>query len=135
MNLPPLDIAALAFFLVAWGGYAIAVDYGPGHGGALSARMHEYREIWMRRMLTREIRVFDAQIMSALQNGTAFFASTSLIAIGGGLTMMRASDEIHAVISNLPLGTSPIPGEWEIKVAGLILIFVYAFFKFAWAYR
>ena len=40
----------------------------------------------MRRALTRELRMFDAQIMAALQNGTAFFASTSLIAIGGGLT-------------------------------------------------
>jgi uncharacterized membrane protein len=133
--LPPLDLAALAFFLLAWGGYAIAVDYGPGYASALSARMHDYREIWMRRALTREIRMFDAQIMAALQNGTAFFASTSLIAVGGGLTMLRATDEIHSVISKLPLGEPPTSALWELKVSGLILIFVYAFFKFAWSYR
>jgi uncharacterized membrane protein len=133
--LPPLDIAALAFFLLAWGGYAIVVEWGPGHLGGLNARMHGYREIWMRRALARELRMFDAQIMAALQNGTAFFASTSLIAIGGGLTMLRATNEINSVISNLPVGEPPTSAQWEFKAAGLILIFVYAFFKFAWAYR
>jgi uncharacterized membrane protein len=133
--LPPLDIAALAYFLLAWGGYAIAVEWGPGHLRGLNARMHGYREIWMRRALARELRMFDAQIMAALQNGTAFFASTSLIAIGGGLTVLRATNEINTVISNLPLGEAPTSAHWEVKVAGLILIFVYAFFKFAWAYR
>jgi uncharacterized membrane protein len=133
--LPPLDIAALVFFLLAWGGYALAVEWGPGHEGGLNARMHGYRDIWMRRALNRELRMVDAQIMAAVQNGTAFFASTSLIAIGGGLTMMRATDEIHTMMANLPLGAAPTPAQWEIKVVGLVLIFVYAFFKFAWSYR
>ncbi len=133
--LPPLDIAALVFFLLAWGGYAIAVEWGPGHRLGLNARMHVYREIWMRRALSRELRMVDAQIMAALQNGTAFFASTSLIAIGGGLTMLRATNEINTVISNLPVSEPPTSAQWELKAAGLILIFVYAFFKFAWSYR
>jgi len=30
--------------------------------------------------------MMDGQVITALQNGTAFFASTSLIAIGGSLT-------------------------------------------------
>src|SRR5437879_1907030 len=50
---------------------------------SLSARMNVYREAWMRRLLDREARMVDMQIMAALQNGTAFFASTSLIAVGG----------------------------------------------------
>ena len=45
-------------------------------------------------MLGREMRMVDAQIVAALQNGTAFFASTSLIAIGGALTLMRSTDEV-----------------------------------------
>ena len=40
-------------------------------------------------MLDREARMVDMQIMASLQNGTAFFASTSLIAIGGGLALLR----------------------------------------------
>jgi uncharacterized membrane protein len=73
--------------------------------------------------------------MSTLQNGTAFFASTSLLAIGGGLTLLRSTDEAMSVLSTLPLGIRSSTALWELKSVGLIVIFVYAFFKFAWAYR
>jgi uncharacterized membrane protein len=75
------------------------------------------------------------QIMGALQNGTAFFASTSLIAVGGALALLRATNEALAVLGALPIDLTPSPALWEIKCVGLILIFVYAFFKFAWSYR
>jgi uncharacterized membrane protein len=97
--------------------------------------MHAYRERWIRRMLDRDARMVDMQIMISLQTGTAFFASTSLFAIGGGLALLRATDDALAVLSKLPIDISPTPALWEIKCVGLILIFVYAFFKFAWAYR
>ena len=77
----------------------------------------------------------DMQIMASLQNGTAFFASTSLIAIGGGLALLRATNDALAVLRELPVDLTPSPALWEIKCVGLILIFIYAFFKFAWSYR
>jgi len=77
----------------------------------------------------------DMQIMAALQNGTAFFASTSLIAIGGALTLLRSSDDMIALVSTLPLGVSTSRLQWEAKTIGLAVVLVYAFFKFAWAYR
>jgi len=70
-----------------------------------------------------------------LQNGAAFFASTSLIAIGGALTLLRATDEAMTAMSLLPFGTAPSRASWDLKMMGLIIIFVYAFFKFAWSYR
>jgi uncharacterized membrane protein len=133
--LPPLDIAALAFFIIAWVGYAIGVEWRQQHHGGLNARMHRYREVWMRRMLARELRMVDMQIMGALQNGTAFFASTTLIAIGGALTLIRSTGEALTVISMLPLGIVTTPAQWEVKTVGLVIIFIYAFFKFAWSYR
>jgi uncharacterized membrane protein len=102
---------------------------------SLSARMNVYREVWIRRMLDRETRMVDMQIMASLQNGTAFFASTSLLAIGGGLALLRATSDALAVLSKLPVDLSPSPALWELKCIGLILVFVYAFFKFAWSYR
>ena len=102
---------------------------------SLSARMHVYREVWIRNLLDRETRMVDMQIMASLQNGTAFFASSSLIAIGGGLALLRATNDALAVLGALPIDLSPSPALWEIKCVGLILIFIYAFFKFSWAYR
>jgi uncharacterized membrane protein len=51
--------------------------------------MNGYREVWIRRLLDRDARMVDMQIMASQQNGTAFFASTSLLAIGGALALLR----------------------------------------------
>jgi uncharacterized membrane protein len=130
-----LDTIALAYFVLAWAGYAITVEFTPHGRDSLTARMHIYREVWMRRMLGRDMRMVDMQIMAALQNGTAFFASTTLIAIGGALTLLRSTDDVLSVVSALPLGIQASRAQWEAKVIGLAIVFVYAFFKFAWAYR
>ena len=130
-----VDILAVGFFILEWAVYAVTLEHTAYGRDSLSARMNVYREVWMRRMLDREARMVDMQIMAALQNGTAFFASTSLIAVGGGLALLRSTNEALAVLHALPIDISPSPALWEIKCVGLILIFVYAFFKFAWAYR
>src|SRR6478735_2759406 len=95
------DLLALAWFIAAWGGYAILLEYVPHAREGLNARMNRYREVWMRRMLDREMRMVDMQVMAALQNGTAFFASTSLFAIGGALTILRSTDEMLHVVATL----------------------------------
>jgi uncharacterized membrane protein len=133
--LAPADLAALLFFVFAWFGYAGVVEsqrYGPL---SLNGRMNRYRHLWMERMLTRDVRIIDTQIMASLQNGTAFFASTSLLAVGGSLAVLRSADDVVRLFSDLPLGLATTRAIWETKATGLALIFVYAFFKFAWSYR
>jgi uncharacterized membrane protein len=119
----------------AWTTYAVLLEYVPRQREGLNARMNGFREVWMRRMLDREMRMVDMQIMAALQNGTAFFASTSLIAVGGALTIVRSTDDVLNVVSTLPIGIQTTRMLWEMKAIGLAVIFVYAFFKFAWSYR
>jgi uncharacterized membrane protein len=135
--MPPylVDSLAVGFFAIEWLVYAVTLEHSAYGRDSLSARMNAYREIWVRRMLDREARMVDMQIMASLQNGTAFFASTSLLAVGGALALLRETNDALAILSKLPVDTSPAPALWEIKCLGLILIFVYAFFKFAWAYR
>ncbi|HTO67514.1 MAG TPA: DUF599 domain-containing protein [Bradyrhizobium sp.] len=130
-----VDSLAVAFFAIEWLVYAVTLEHSAYGRDSLSARMNAYREIWVRRMLDREARMVDMQIMASLQNGTAFFASTSLLAVGGALALLRETNDALAILSKLPVDISPAPALWEIKCLGLILIFVYAFFKFAWAYR
>jgi uncharacterized membrane protein len=130
-----VDILAVGFFVLEWSVYAYTLERTSYGRDSLSARMHAYRERWIRRMLDRDARMVDMQIMISLQTGTAFFASTTLFAIGGGLALLRATNDALAVLGKLPVDISPTPALWEMKCVGLILIFVYAFFKFAWAYR
>ena len=130
-----IDLAALAFFIGAWICYAITVESTPLGRRSLNARMNEHRYHWMEQMLAREVRIIDTQIVAALQNGNAFFASTSLIAVGGTLTLMHSTDQVLDVIGALPFGIRTSATQWEAKTMGLAIIFVYAFFKFAWSYR
>lgn len=130
-----VDILAVGFFSLEWAVYAFTLERTAYGKNSLSARMNRFREIWVRQMLEREARMVDMQIMASLQNGTAFFASTSLFAIGGALALLRATNDALAVLGALPIDITPSPALWEIKCVGLILIFIYAFFKFAWSYR
>ncbi|NVO13923.1 MAG: DUF599 domain-containing protein [Rhodoplanes sp.] len=131
----PLDLVAIAVFGAAWGSYAITMEATTFGRRALNSQMDDIRTIWMRRMLRRESRIVDAQIMAALQNGAAFFASTSLLAIGGALTVVRSTDQVVSVLSSLPLSLPTGREMWEAKAVGLVVIFVYTFYKFAWSYR
>jgi uncharacterized membrane protein len=131
----PIDVAALVWFVGAWVLYAILVEWTPAGRNGLSAHMDRYREVWIERMLHREARMVDMQIMAALQNGTAFFASTSLIAIGGSLSLLRSTQDMLTVMGSLPFAIPTTREQWEAKTIGLVIIFAYAFFKFAWSYR
>jgi uncharacterized membrane protein len=132
---PVLDLIALGLFILAWGGYAAGVEWTKTGKDSLNARMHRFREVWMQEALARDVRIIDTQIMASLQNGTAFFASTTLLAIGGVLSLLRSTEETLAMVADLPFAVQVTRAQWEIKVIGLVIIFVYAFFKFAWSYR
>src|SRR5918911_3368331 len=93
-----VDITAVGFFIIEWLVYALTLEHSAYGRDSLSARMNRYREVWVRRLLERETRMVDMQIMASLQNGTAFFASTSLIAIGGALALLRATNDALAVL-------------------------------------
>jgi uncharacterized membrane protein len=129
------DYAALVFFAIAWFTYYAAVDRTSAGGRSLNSVMDRYRHRWMEQMVVRENRIVDTTVMASLQNGTAFFASTSLIAIGGALALLQSTDRVLVLFADLPLGFATSRLAWEVKVIGLAIIFVYAFFKFAWAYR
>ncbi|GGK43089.1 DUF599 domain-containing protein [Salinarimonas ramus] len=130
-----IDLVALLFFLAAWGGYHLAVErLGPARR-SLNTRMAGQRRAWMRQLLARENRIVDSTIMASLQSGAAFFASTALLAVGAVLALIQATETALALFADLPFGVTTTRLAFEAKVFGLGVIFVYAFFKFAWSYR
>jgi uncharacterized membrane protein len=133
--LPLVDLVAFAFFIFAWAGYHFYVDLVSPRKRGLNAMMNVYRVSWMEQMSRREVRIVDTAVTASLQNGTAFFASTSLIAIGAAATLLRGTDDVLRVFADLPFGLTTSRWLWEVKVLGLGAIFGYAFFKFAWSYR
>ncbi len=128
------DGLALGLLLLAWVGTSLAIEHGWTRRPSVSVLMAEYRREWMRQMLTREPRIFDSQILSNLRQSTAFFASASMIALGGGLALVGNPERLAGVAQDLTLGRDPAV-VWEIKLITVLLFVANAFLKFVWSNR
>ena len=130
-----LDWVALAVFVICWSGYSWLVDHSPWRERTLTVAMDRQRRVWMETMLRRDLRMVDTAIIAGLQNGTAFFASTSLLAIGAAFALLTTSEQVLGVVEDLPFGLTVSRAAWELKAVGMLAIYAYAFFKFQWSYR
>lgn len=130
-----LDYLALAWYMLCWFGYGRFADHSRWYGQSVRAAMNDLRRRWMHTMLHRDPRMLDALIQGSLLSGSTFFASTSILLVGGLLAMLGATDQAIAILGELPFTPAMTRAAWEIKVLLVVMIFVYAFFKFAWCYR
>ena len=130
------DFVALALFLLLWTGYSWITERAKLFDRvSLTRAMSSQRAVWIRNAMHRDLRMIDTQIMAGLQNGTAFFASTSILALGGCFALLGATEQVFAIFSDLPVVFQGSRAGFELKVGGLAGIFGYAFFKFGWSYR
>ncbi|MCE1235791.1 MAG: DUF599 family protein [Hyphomicrobiales bacterium] len=130
-----LDVFAFVWFVAAWLGFGYFVDQVRVAGPSLTQLMDRERRAWMEVLLRRDNRIVDSAIMGSLQNGTAFFASSSLIALGASFTLLNQSERMVEIFNDLPFHVEASRGALEAKIVGLVAIYGYAFFKFGWAYR
>jgi uncharacterized membrane protein len=130
-----LDLAAMVWFLAAFAGYAVVLGLPQVEKRSVVGAIQAQRIAWMHNMVSRENRMMDAVVMTQLGQGNAFFASTSAIAIGGLAALLGSGERLLDVLQRLPLSVGGTPALIEMKTLLLMAIFVYAFFKFAWAFR
>ena len=130
-----MDLAAIIWFVCLVGAFRLFAETGPLKTKSITGAVQLMRLQWMRTMATRENRLMDAFLMNTLGQGNAFFASTSAIAIGGLATILSAGERARVILDGVPMIAANTPLMWNVKVVFLIAVFVYAFFKFAWAYR
>jgi len=129
------DAAAFLVFSIAIFGYRLIAGYGPLERRSIVGAIQRRREDWMRNMAVRDARIVDAHLLGGLAQGNAFFASTSALIIGGLAAMMGSGEKVQALLERLPYVAKSTPVVFELKLLLLVVIFVYAFFKFAWAFR
>ena len=130
----PLDYAALAFVICIWMIIGWLIEHSSARKPSVSSIMAGYRRQWMQQMVTRDPRIFDAQTVATLRQGTAFFASTSVIAIGGSLALIGNAESLAGVAQDLTSERHPI-FVWELKLIVLVLFLTNAFLKFVWSNR
>ncbi|MBY0406875.1 MAG: DUF599 domain-containing protein [Rickettsiales bacterium] len=133
--IPPLDLAALIFFMICWIGYNYYSEYNRNAAKSLLTVMNEYRALWMREMIRRENRTMDAIMIGNLQRSIAFFANTSIFIILGLVTMLGYQERSSEILRHIPFAQISSSFMWELKIFLLILIFIYSFFKYTWSMR
>jgi uncharacterized membrane protein len=133
----PLDVIAVVYFFVAIGLYRFIGSRAGLERRSLVGAAQQQRLRWMLNMASRgENRVLDAILLNSLGQGNAFFASTSAIAVGGlTATLGSGAERLQYLLDALPLTMQSTPVVWAAKQLLIMGIFVYAFFKFAWAFR
>lgn len=129
------EALALAWFLLCWVGYTRFARKRSATEVCLSSVMHMYRIQWARALMSRANRMSDMSVIATFERNMAFFGSSSLIIVAGLLTMLGNIGDAIDLLANMPFTIDQSPLQWEAKLALLVVMFVYAFFKFSWAMR
>jgi len=133
--IPGLDWFALAWFAVCWIGYTLYADHQGQAGRNLLRGTDRMRTVWMERLLEREVRIVDSALLGNLMHSVSFFASTTMVIIGGLIATLGAVDHAMQWVANLGLLAPAGPEAWTLKLIALIVVFIYAFFKLTWSIR
>ena len=129
------DALAFMLFIVVWVSHYYVINHSRWRVYTITAAMTAMREKWMLNVVVRGDSPIDAIIQTGLQQGVLFFASTTVLLIGGLVAVLGASETGVAVLQGLPMVNPSNTIQMELKILLIILIFVMAFFKFAWSHR
>lgn len=129
----PLDITAVGLLLFLWVLTGWLVEHPPQKLPSVSGLMAEFRRDWMRQFVTRQPRIFDANVIDSLRQGTAFFASACMIAIGGGVALIGNTAQLEGLAQDLTIKADGVV--LELKIFLVIAFLANALLKFIWAHR
>lgn len=132
---PLIDVVAFLWFMTSWAGYTLYADRIWGTRRPAAQVIHDYRVRWMARMLQRDNRMADVSIVTAHMRAGILFSSISILLMAGVMALLGNLAKARELASDLSFAVAASREMWEIKVIVLLLIFVYAFFKYVWCIR
>lgn len=128
------DVLAVAFLWASWLLIGLRIDSQKMQPHSVSYIMQSYRREWMVHFVTRQPRIFDSAILGTLRQGTTFFASACMIAIGGGLALIGNTERLLGVAQDFTLDAAPAV-VWEVKILMSLIFVANGFLKFVWSHR
>src|SRR5881397_2875629 len=133
--LPWYEWAALAWFFVAWVGYATFARRRAAVQPSILAATNRVRRLWMLQSTYRDNRVIDGVVVQNLSTSPSFFASTTILIIGGLLATLGTTERANELVREFPFAARTSVLVFDLKVVMLLVIYVYAFFRFTWSMR
>jgi uncharacterized membrane protein len=134
-QLPLFDGIALVLLVLAYLASGWLIEHPPRALPSVSILMQDYRRDWMRTFVTRQPRIFDATLIDSLRQGTAFFASASLIAIGGSVALIGNAAAVQRIADDLPIHGANSGPDLAVRMLPVIGFLANALLKFVWANR
>ncbi len=132
--LPWHDWAAFALFLFGWIGYAQFASRRAKVARTLLSSTNHFRRVWMKQVTYRDQRIVDAAVVQNLASSPSFWASTTILVLGGLLAVLGTSEKAE-LVKDLPFAARTSLLVFEVKIVVLLAVFVYAFFRFTWSMR
>ena len=133
--LPLLDWLAVLYFFAAWIGYTEFAKRRADVQPSVLASTNRWRRQWMLQATLRENRIVDAAVLQTLSSSPSFFASTTILIIGGLLAALGTTDKASELVRELPFAARTSALVFDLKLALLTAVFVFAFFRFTWSLR
>lgn len=130
----PLDGIAVLMISAAWLILGWLIEHPTSSRPSVTVLMADYRRDWMKELVTRDPRIFDAQVLSNLRQGTSFFASACMIAIGGAFALLGNAEQIQMAAQDLTAEDAPAL-IWQAKILLVVFFLTNGFLKFVWANR
>lgn len=130
-----LDVLAVAWLAACWAGYTWFADRLGIRRPSLRSSMAGNRERWMLQSLTRANRITDTSLIANLMSSVSFFASTTIFILAGLVAVLGAAERARDLLSEIPYVVRTSAALWDVKVLLLLVMFIYAFFKFTWSLR
>jgi len=134
-DITPIDIVALFWFLASWIGFTLIQDHLLKGRVAVNQHLKVMRRHWMERMLERDNRIMDSQLVGHTMNSCTFFASTTMLVLAGLVGSFGAIEHAHEIVGSLSVTVRTSRQLFELKILLLVAIFTFGFFKFTWALR
>ncbi|HEY0855420.1 MAG TPA: DUF599 domain-containing protein [Albitalea sp.] len=133
--LPWPDWLAVVVFFGGWAGYAWFARHRADTRPSILATTNRIRRQWMLQATYRDVRVVDGVMIQNLSTSPSFFASTTVLVIGGLLAVLGTTDKASELVREIPFAARTSVLVFDLKVVLMLVVFVYAFFRFTWSMR
>jgi uncharacterized membrane protein len=130
-----INWVAFFWFLLLWAGYTVYAKEMAKRRDCLSAVLYGYRIDWIRNVLRHDNRITDMALLGNLTQMISFLATTTILVIAGLVGAVYSTDDIVALLKEYPFIATTTHEQVQFKLFSLLMVFVFAFFKFTWSMR
>lgn len=126
-----IDYTALVIFLIIWIGYEPILRTFSKKRGTISKDLTIIRLGWIRSMIKRDGKIFDANLLGHSINSASFFASANILLIAAIAGALFGGDISAKLIGQLGIKTFHL----QLKLGLVLVCLTRGFLDFIWAIR